>query len=191
MGKDVDVSGSLTINPGSHIQIDPGSQIEVQGTDLHPFYIQKLQNIAPMAAHIKEINNIDPITVEALQVSQVRNIEPLKIEEFNVTNLPTVNLSMRQLPPVDLNIRRLPALSVGTHQVFEVPSNYTVRARFLGIEVLRIQLAGRTTIGPRELFRREQERTGSRSFPLVATAGNPAIPSIHIEKDGHRVEVRR
>jgi len=102
--------------------------------------------------------------VEALQVSQVRNIEPLKIEEFNVTNLPTVNLSMRQLPPVDLNIRRLPALSVGTHQVFEVPSNYTVRARFLGIEVLRIQLAGRTTIGPRELFRKSRSERAAAAF---------------------------
>jgi hypothetical protein len=183
MAKDVDISGSLRIEPDSHIKIDPGSQIEVQGTEAHPFYIQKLQNIAPIAAHIKEINHIDPISVEALEVSQVRNVEPLKIERFNVTNLPTVNLSLRQIPSVDLNIRRLPALSVGTHQVFDMPSNYVVRARVLGIELLRIHLAGRTRIGPRELFRREQERVGSRSFPVAATAGNPAIPSIHLTRE--------
>lgn len=185
MGKEVDISGNLTINKGSHMVIDPESEILVKGTDQQPFYIQKVQNIAPIAAHIKEVNHIDPLTVESLDVSRVKNIEPLRIEKLNVTNLPTVNMSLRQIPPVELSIRRLPALSVGTHQIFDVPSHYTVRARLLGLEVLRVQLNGCTRIGPRELFRREQERTPERSFPVAATAGNPAIPSIHIETEAH------
>jgi hypothetical protein len=168
---------SLTIEQGSHIELDDGSTVEVKGTPTHPFYIQELQNIGPIAAHIKELNHIDPISVESLFVTQVRNVEPLHIEKFNVTNLPLVNLALRQVPPVELNVRRLPAVSIGTHQIFEMPSQYTVRARFLGFEFLRIQLCGKTRIAAQETFRREQERTGNKSFPSVATAGNPAIPS--------------
>lgn len=168
---------SLTIEEGSHIQLDDTSSVQVKGTKSYPFYIQELQNIGPIAAHIKELNNIDPISVESLFVSQVRNVEPLRIEQFNVTNLPLVNLALRQLPPVELNVKRLPAVSIGTHQVFEMPSQYTVRARFLGFEILRIQLCGKTRIAPTEIFRREQEFTGNRSFPVPVTAGNPAIPS--------------
>jgi len=168
---------SVRIREDSHIQLDNGSTVEVKGTQAHPFFIRELRNIAPIAAHIKELNHIDPISVESLFVSQVRNIEPLAIEKFNITNLPLVNLALRQVPPVELNVRRLPAVSIGTHQVFEMPSQYTVRARFLGFEILRVQLSGKTRIAASETFRREQERTGSRSFPVVATAGNPAIPS--------------
>jgi hypothetical protein len=113
----------------------------------------------------------------------VHNIEPLHIAKFNVTNLPLVNLALRQFPAVELNVGRLPAVSLGTHQVFDLPSNYTVRARFLGFELFRIQLSGRTRIEPQERFRREQERADNRSFPTVATAGNPAIPSIRMEKE--------
>jgi len=165
-----------------HIEID-GKTVEITGSKQGPLYINALQNIAPIAAHIKEVNHIDPLSVESLFVSQVRNIEPLSIAKFNVTNLPLVNLALRQIPAVDLNVRRLPAISVGLHQVFDLPSNYTVRARFLGFEVFRLQLSGSTRIEPRERFRREQERADNRSFPTVATAGNPAIPSIRIEKD--------
>ena len=164
-----------------HIEID-GSEVEIRGTNKFPLYIDALQNIAPIAAHIKEVNHIDPLSVESLFVSQVRNIEPLSIAKFNVTNLPLVNLALRQIPAVDLNVRRLPAISVGLHQVFDLPSNYTVRARFLGFEVFRLQLSGGTRIEPRERYRREQERADNRSFPTVATAGNPAIPSIRLEK---------
>jgi hypothetical protein len=190
MAKDVDLGGGITIYDGqltikkdSQILIEDGSTIEVKGTDAHPFYIQKVQNIAPVAVHIKEVNNIDPISVESLYVSQVRNIEPLRIDKLNVTSLPMVNMALRQIPPVNLSIRDLPAISVGTHQVFDLPSDYVVRARLLGFEVLRVHLSGSTRIAPSERFRREQERADNRSFPTVATAGNPAIPSIRKEKD--------
>jgi hypothetical protein len=168
---------SIRIEENSHILLDDGSTVEVKGTKSHPFYIQELQNIGPIAAHIKELNHIDPLSVESLFVTQVRNVEPLKIEKFNVTNLPLVNIALRQMPPVELNVGRLPAVSIGTHQVFDLPSQYTVRARFLGFEILRIHLCGRTRIAPTEIFRREQEVTGNRSFPVPVTAGNPGIPS--------------
>ena len=165
-----------------HIEID-GKTVEITGSKQGPLYINALQNIAPIAAHIKEVNHIDPLSVESLFVSQVRNIEPLNIAKFNVTNLPLVNLALRQIPAVELNVGRLPAVSLGTHQVFDLPSNYMVRARFLGFELFRIQLSGRTRIEPQERSRREQERADNRSFPTVATAGNPAIPSIRMEKE--------
>ena len=180
-GSRVELTGENGPDP-VHVEID-GSTVEIKGTDKYPFYINALQNIAPIAAHIKEVNHIDPLSVESLFVSQVRNIEPLRITKFNVTNLPLVNLAVRQIPAVDLNVRRLPAVSVGTHQVFDLPSNYMVRARLLGFEVFRLQLSGRTRIEPQERFRREQEKADNRSFPTVATAGNPAIPSIRKEKD--------
>ncbi|PXF58385.1 MAG: hypothetical protein C4B58_06670 [Deltaproteobacteria bacterium] len=155
----------------------------IGGREDKPLYIGEVQNISPVAAHIKEVNQIDPISVEELHVNEVRNIDPLNIEKFNVTNLPLLNMSLRQLPSVDLNIRRLPAVSIGSHQDFHMPSSYTVRARFLGIELFRIHLDGHTRIVPRERFRREQGRTQNRSFPVPETAGNPAIPSICREKD--------
>lgn len=186
MSKDIHITDNseIKIVRDSQIFLDDRSKVEVRGTDDYPFYVRKLQNIAPIAAHIKEVNHIDPLTVEAVNVTQVRNIEPFQITKFNVTNLPLVNMYLRQLPPVDFNIRRLPALSIGTHQVFEMPSDYTLRARVLGFEVLRVNLTGHTRIAPAERFRREQERVPERSYPVVATAGNPAIPSIH--KEGPR-----
>jgi len=185
MAKEIEIvdDSHLRIEPGSHIQIDEGSIVETRGSEGHPFYIRELQNIAPIAVHIKELNHLDPITVESLHVSEVRNIEPISIERFNVTNLPMVNMSLQRLPPVNLNIRELPAVSLGTHQVFEVPSDYVVRARLLGFEVLRLHLRGRTEIAPRDRHRREQSRSENRSYPEVATAGNPAIPS-RLEKQG-------
>jgi hypothetical protein len=172
MATEIDiVEGSiLTIRDDSELAIRDDSAITVKGID-------RVQNIAPIAAHIKEVNHIDPISVEALFVSQVRNIEPIAIEKLNVTNLPELNMSLRQLPPVELDIRKLPAISVGTHQCFDLPSNYTLRAQFLGIEVLRLELAGNTRVLPRERYRREQARTPNASVATVATAGNPAIPS--------------
>jgi hypothetical protein len=185
MSKGIQITDNsqLEIVEGSHILIDKGSTVEITGNKQEPLYINALQNIGPIAAHIKEVNHIDPLSVESLFVSQVRNIEPLHIAKFNVTNLPLVNLALRQIPAVELNVGRLPAVSLGTHQVFDLPSNYTVRARFLGFELFRIQLSGRTRIEPQERFRREQERADNRSFPTVATAGNPAIPSIRMEKE--------
>ena len=173
----------VRLKEGSHVEVDQGSAIEVQGTPAHPFFLQSVQNIAPVAVHLKELNHIDPISVESLVISQVRNIEPLNIEKLNVTGLPQVNMALRSLPPVELNIRNLPALSIGLHQVFEMPSNYQLRAQVLGFELFRILLSGRTRIAPTERFRQEQERADNRSFPKVATAGNPAIPSIQSVKN--------
>ena len=167
---------SVKITDNSSIKINDGSTIKIREDSA--LNVLKVQNIAPVATHIKEINHIDPILVDAFHVNEIKNIEPIRIEKFSVTNLPTVNMSVRQLPSVDLNIRRLPAVSVGTHQEFCVPSSYTLRARFLGIEFFRIHLDGQTSIIPQERFRREQGRTQNRSFPVTATAGNPAIPSI-------------
>jgi hypothetical protein len=161
-------------------QID--GSLEVKGTNAAPFYLEKVQNIAPVAVHLKEVNHIDPISVESLFISQVRNIEPLSVEKFNVTNLPLVNMALRQMPPVELNIRQLPAVSIGLHQVLDLRSNYQVGARVLGLELFRIELAGRTRIAPTERFRQEQDRADNRSFPKVASAGNPAIPSIQSVK---------
>lgn len=163
------------------VKIEPGSTIAID--HVAPITIRQAQKIAPIAAHIKEVNHIDPISIDALHVSEVRNIEPISIDTFNVTNLPMINMSLRQLPPVDMNVRRLPPVSIGTHQDFTLPSNYTVRARFLGIEFFRIHLDGHTMVVPKERYRREQARSHSRSFPETATAGNPAIPSVCRETD--------
>lgn len=155
-------------------------------SNIDPLVISEVRHIAPAAVHIKELNHIDPLTIEALRINEIRNLDPIRVEKFNVTNLPTVNLSLRQLPAVDMNIRRLPPVSVGLHQDFCLPSSYTLRARLLGIEFLRLNLDGRTMISPRDKVRREQSRTPNQSFPQVATAGNPAIPSRAIDK-GSRV----
>jgi hypothetical protein len=162
---------------GEHVHID----LDKIQSPVH-IHLDQVQKIAPVAAHIKEVNHIDPISISDMHISDVRNIEPLRIEQFNVTNLPTVNLSVRQLPAVDMNIRRLPPVSIGVHQNFHIPSNYMVRAQFMGIEFLRVNLRGQTTILPKDKHRRELANVPNRSYPMPATAGNPAIPSIHLEK---------
>jgi hypothetical protein len=149
---------------------------------IDPLIVKEVQAIAPAAVHIKEVNHIDPILIESLRVTEVRNLDPIRVEKFNVTNLPTVNLSVRQLPSVEMNIRRLPPVSVGLHQNFCVPSTYTVRAKLLGVEVFRVNIDGHTALRPEERFRREQARVPSQSFPDVATAGNPGIPSKAIHR---------
>jgi hypothetical protein len=159
-------------------------------SNVDPLVISEVRHIAPAAVHIKELNHIDPISIESLRVNEVKNLDPIRIEKFNVTHLPTVNLSLRQLPPVDMNIRRIPPVSIGLHQDFCLPSNYTLRAQLLGIEFLRLHVAGHTVLSPRDKVRREQHRTPNRSFPEVAVAGNPAIPS-RIEEKGARVMASR
>jgi hypothetical protein len=166
----------VRIKEDSHIKIDDGSTIEVKGTKDHPFFLQ------PVAVHLKELNQIDPIAIESLFVSEVRNVEPLQIEKLNVTNLPLMNMALRQLPPIEMNVRHLPPVSIGLHQILEMPSNYVLRAQVLGFELFRINLSGRTRIAPTERFRQEQDRADNRSFPTVTTAGNPAIPSIQSVK---------
>lgn len=136
----------------------------------------RIGQIAPAAVHIKEVNHIDPISVESLRIDEVQNIEPLRIERLDVTGVPPLNLSVRQVPAVDLNVRRVPPVSLGLHQDFVLPSNYTVHAKVLGVELVRLQIHGRTNLKPRDRVRRESAQTHERSFPDVASVGNPAIP---------------
>lgn len=177
--------GEINITSANIDNIEP-LQID-RVSNIAPLTIAKVAEIAPVAVHLKEVNHIDPLSIDSLNVSEVRNIDPIRIQEFNVTRLPTVNLSVRQLPPVDFNVRRMPPLSVGVSQDFSLPSNYTVRARLLGFEVLRVNVDGRTAILPEERARREQVRTHERSFPEVAAAGNPAIPSKAVETRAYRL----
>ena len=158
-------------------------------SNIDAFRIAEIRNVAPVAVHIKELNQLDPISVESLRIREISNLEPISIEKFNITSLPTVNLSLRQLPAVDMNVRRLPPVSVGFHQNFSIPSNYVLRARVLGFELFRLHLDGQTSLIPREKYRREESRSPEKSYPEVATAGNPAIPSHHIE-EGHQVFYR-
>jgi hypothetical protein len=139
--------------------------------------IQTVDKIAPVAVHIKELNQVEPLLIESLRVDRVREIDPLNVDRLNVTRLPVVNLSVNQVPGVELDVRRIPPVAIAVHQTFDLPSRYTARARFLGFEVLRVELAGKTCVVPRECARREEAHTHERSFAEVAAVGNPAIPS--------------
>ena len=139
--------------------------------------IDKIEKIAPVAVHIKEVNQIAPLLVESLRIDRVREIDPLSVDRLNVTRLPVVNLSVNQVPEIAISVSQLPSIAIAVQQCFDMPSDYTARARFLGFEVLRIHLSGQTRVIPRDRARREQAHTPDRSFPLVAAAGNPAIPS--------------
>jgi len=145
--------------------------------ELAPFSIRTVQNVAPVAVHIKELNQVDPLLIESLRIDRVREIDPLSVDRLNVTRLPVVNLSVNQVPEVAIGVSRLPPVAIAVQQCFDMPSDYTARARFLGFEVLRIHLSGQTRVIPRDRARREQAHTPDRSFALVAAAGNPAIPS--------------
>jgi hypothetical protein len=162
------------VNIDSIKNIDP-----LRVTYVKDVEVEKFHNIAPLAAHIKEINHIDPLQVDGFNVSEVRNIDPLRIQQFNVTNLPHVNLSLRQLPPLDLNVRRVPPLSVGIHQNFHIPSRYTISTQLLGLEVMRVTVHGESTVIPQDKYHREQSRTVHRSQAEPAAVGNAAIPARH------------
>ncbi len=158
---------------------------EVDVTNFPPLQITSLTGVepvrigqvAPAAVHIKELNHIDPISVESLRIDEVRNLDPVRVERFDVTYLPTVNLSLSRLPGVDLNVRRLPPVAVGVHQDFYLPSEYTVHAKLLGVEFLRLNIHGRTLVTPRDHARPERSRAHERSFADVSAIGNPAIPA--------------
>lgn len=168
---DVDVKQVKNIDPVTIRSIDQVKNVE-------PLRISK---IAPAAVHVKELNHIDPISIDSLRVDEVRNLEPVKIERFDVTHLPTVNLSLGEVPALDLNLRRIPPLAVGVHQEFVLPSEYCIRARLLGLEFLRVQVTGRTVVHPHDRARREVSATHERSYREVAAVGNPAIPVTHRE----------
>jgi hypothetical protein len=169
--------GNVKIQSGSQLEITSIDQGNLTITPNSKLQITRVKDIDPVAAHIKEINHIDPITIDELHVNEVKNIDPINIAKFNITNLPTMNMTVRQLPAVDFNVNKLPAVSVGTHQNFSVPSRYKLRVQFLGIEFFRMYLDGLTSLMPQEKFRREQGKSHDRSYPVTAVAGNPAIPS--------------
>jgi hypothetical protein len=163
---DVDVKQVKNIDPVTIKEIDKVANIE-------PLRIAK---IAPAAVHVKELNHIDPISIDSLRVDEVRNVEPVKIERFDVTHLPTVNLSLGEVPALDLNLRRIPPFAVGLHQELVLPSEYLIRARFLGLELLRLHVTGRTLLHPHDQARSEMSWSHERSYRDVAAVGNPAIP---------------
>jgi hypothetical protein len=162
--------GNVTLTSDSKVTIKDGSKLQITSID-------KVAHVAPVAVHLKEVNHIDPLTIDALHISEVKNIDPLEITRFNVTSLPMVNVSLQPVPPVDINIKSLPAISIGVHQNFCIPSEYTLRARVLGIELMRLHLSGQSTVIPQDRARREQMRSDNKSFPVVSAVGNPAIPS--------------
>jgi len=170
--------GAVNLTPDPKITLKSDSKLTLgEGSKLQIKSIDRVKDIDPVAVHLKEVNHIDPLSIDSLHVSEVKNIDPIEITRFNVTNLPMVNVSLQKLPAVDFNVKSLPAVSVGTHQNFCIPSDYTLRARVLGIELIRLHLNGKTSIIPKERARREQARSDNRSFPVTSVAGNPAIPS--------------
>jgi hypothetical protein len=157
---------------------------DVDVQSLPPVHIQevshveplRISKIAPAAIHVKELNHVDPLTIDSLRVDEVRNIDPVKVERFDVTYLPTVNLTIGETPELDLNLREIPPFAIGLHQDFVLPSEYFIRARLLGFEFLRVHVTGRTVMHARDQARREVSSSHERSYRQVAAVGNPAIP---------------
>jgi hypothetical protein len=147
-----------------------------QVSNIAPIQIAQISNIAPTAVHVKELNHVAPISIDSLRVDEVRNLDPIKVDQFDVTYLPTVNLTLGEAPELDLNLRQIPPLAVGLHQDFVMPSEYLIRARLLGFEFLRVQVTGRTVMHPRDRVPREVSSSHERSYREVAAVGNPAIP---------------
>jgi hypothetical protein len=136
----------------------------------------RIAKIAPAAVHVKELNHVDPLTIESLRIDEVTHIDPVKVDRFDVTSLPTVNLTLGEAPELDLNLRQIPPFAIGLHQDFVLPSEYCIRARLLGFEFLRLHVTGRTVMRARDQVRREVSSSHERSFREVAAVGNPAIP---------------
>lgn len=155
--------------------------LPVDPLTINPLTVADVQKVAPIAVHLKELNQVAPLSVESLRVDQVRHVDPLRIDRLNITQLPSVNLSLSQLPALDINVRHVPPVAIALQQRLELTSDYTIDARLLGIPLMRMALQGRTQVMPRDCARREQSRTHEQSFPSVAAAGNPAIPSRAIE----------
>ena len=141
-----------------------------------------IYQVAPVGVHIKELNQIAPLAVESLRVDHVRHVDPLRIDRLNITQLPSVNITMSQLPMLDLNVRRVPPVTVALHQQFEMKSNSPMRARVFGLKLRRPDLRAPPCITPRDSARREVSRQHERSFADVAAARKPAIPSHAVEK---------
>ncbi|HUO97651.1 MAG TPA: hypothetical protein VMU01_03240 [Rhizomicrobium sp.] len=159
--------------------IDPVTIADIQ--KIAPLTIADIQHAAPVAVHLKELNQIAPLFVESLRVDHVRHIDPLRIDRLDITQFPSLNLSLSQMPSLDIEVRRVPPVAIALQQQLDLNSLYTMTARVLGFPLMRMELTGTTTMTPRDCARREQSRSHERSFPDVAAAGNPAIPSRKIE----------
>ncbi|MGZ3273622.1 MAG: hypothetical protein ACXU82_00040 [Caulobacteraceae bacterium] len=158
------------------MDIDLKSTHYTEAMPLAPLTINPL-TVTPIAVHLKELNQVAPLSVDSLRIDRVSHVDPLTIEELNVTGLPTVNLAMSQLPALDINVRKVPPVAIAIHQQFEMCSDYGITAKVLGLPLMRLALAGRTTITPKDCARREQSKSHEKSFTEVAALGNPAIPS--------------
>jgi hypothetical protein len=88
-----------------------------------------------------------------------------------------VNLTLSQLPQLDVSVRRVPPLALTLQQRFDLPARYRIRTRLLGFEIMRFEIDGEMQLVPRNCARSEQSHSTERSFPDVAAAGNPAIPT--------------
>jgi len=170
-------SVNLKINKVKNIEPLEHHVKEVRNIDPIDHHIKEVRNIDPVAHHVKEINHIDPINIDSFHVNQIRNIDPIKVDKFQVTNLPPMNVALRQLPPLDMNVKKIPPVSVGTYQDFHMPSNYSVSGVFLGLELFRVLIKGSTNLIPKDKYRKEQEIRHNRSYAIEARGGNPAIPS--------------
>lgn len=180
---DVNIKQVTNIDPIRIQEVDSIAPLTIDS-------IKQIEKIAPVAVHVKELNQIEPLLIESLRVDAVRNLDPLRVDRLNVTRLPVVNLSVNQVPGVDINVGRLPPVAIGVHQWFDLASDYTARTRFFGFEILRVQLEGRTRVTPRDCARREEAHVHERSFPDVAAVGNPAIPSRNTEQSAEMVKRR-
>ncbi|HWF35294.1 MAG TPA: hypothetical protein VG295_07970 [Solirubrobacteraceae bacterium] len=167
--------GDVNVTDLPEIRFDPSAN-EIGIDEVKNIEPLRIAKIAPAAVHVKELNHIDPLTIESLRVDEVKNIDPVKVERFDVTSLPTVNLTIGQAPQLDLNLREIPPFALGLHQDFELPSEYFIRARVLGFEFLRVHVTGRTVMHPRDRTRREVSSSHERSYRELAAVGNPAIP---------------
>ncbi len=171
------------------MDIDVKSTHYTEAFPIAPLTVNPL-TVTPISVHLKELNQVAPLLVESLRVDHVRHVDPLRIEQLDITALPTVNLTMSQLPALDINVRRVPPVAIAIQQRFEMCSDYDMTVRLLGLPLARIALSGRTTITPKDCARREQWSSHERSFPDVAAAGNPAIPSRAVETSVQTVSRR-
>jgi hypothetical protein len=158
------------------VDINKWPTLSVNPLTLNPLTIKPL-TVTPIAVHLKELNQIAPLTVDSLRIDRVTHIDPLQIDQLNVTGLPTVNLTMSQLPALDVVVRKVPPVAIAIQQQFEMCSDYGITAKVLGIPLMRLAMAGKTTITPVDCARREQSKSHDKSFTEVAALGNPAIPS--------------
>ncbi|MGR4865693.1 hypothetical protein [Caulobacter sp. LARHSG274] len=162
------------------MDIDLKSTHFTEALPVAPLTITPL-TVTPIAVHLKELNQVAPLSVESLRVDHVRHVDPLRIEQLNISSLPTVNLTMSQLPALDINVRRVPPVPISIQQQFEMTSDYAMVARVFGLPLMRLALSGRTTITPKDCARRERSKSHERSFPDVAAIGSPGIPSRAVE----------